>query len=58
VLPVFQARVFPTFQTVTNPYCCRVGNRRLVLLSGETVKDIARNSAIPDSLHIMEKCLQ
>jgi hypothetical protein len=55
---MLQARVFPTFQTVTNPYCCRVGNRRLVLLSGETVKDIARNSAITDSLHIMEKCLQ
>merc|ERR1719187_3173631 len=39
-----QASTYPTLQSVTNPYFCQVGGRRLLVTSGQTIKDVIRNT--------------
>jgi len=50
-----QARAYPTFQSVTNPYSFNCGGREILVLGGQTVRDVMRNSDLTDPLEIMEK---
>lgn len=53
-----QAGLFPTLQTVTNPYSMQVAGRNFLVVSGQTIADILRNSTLSDPLEAMAKCLE
>ena len=53
-----QAGLFPTLQTVTNPYSMEVAGRNFLVVSGQTITDILRNSTLPGPLEAMAKCLE
>merc|ERR1712142_1264010 len=39
-----QAGLFPTLQSVTNPYSMQVAGRNFLVVSGQTITDILRNT--------------
>jgi len=53
-----QAGLMPTLQTVTNPYSMQIGGREFLIVSGQTITDILRNSTIESPLDAMHKCLE
>ena len=53
-----QAGLFPTLQTVTNPYSMKVAGRNFLVVSGQTITDILRNSTLSGPLEAMAKCLE
>ena len=53
-----QAGLFPTLQTVTNPYSMEVAGRNFLVVSGQTITDILRNSTLCGPLEAMAKCLE
>eukprot|EP00092_Neocalanus_flemingeri_P012719 GFUD01013706.1.p1 GENE.GFUD01013706.1~~GFUD01013706.1.p1 ORF type:complete len:230 (+),score=87.15 GFUD01013706.1:51-692(+) len=53
-----QAGLFPTLQTVTNPYSMQVAGRHFMVVSGQTISDILRNSTLSGPLEAMTKCME
>jgi len=53
-----QAGLFPTLQSVTNPYSMQVAGRNFLVVSGQTITDILRNSTLSGPLEAMAKCLE
>ncbi|XP_023338369.1 DNA polymerase delta subunit 2 [Eurytemora carolleeae] len=53
-----QASVFPTFQSVTNPYSCSVGGREVLVLSGQSIGDIVKNSDLSNTIDILENLIK
>ena len=53
-----QAGRYPTLQSVTNPYSCTLGGRRLLATAGQAVRDVLRNTDMTDPLDAMESCLR
>jgi len=53
-----QAGLFPTLQSVTNPYSMQVAGRNFLVVSGQTITDILRNSTLLGPLEAMAKCLE
>jgi len=49
-----QASAYPTFQSVTNPYSCHVGGRDVLVLAGQTVSDVVKNSDLTEPIDILE----
>ena len=41
-----QAGLYPTLSCVTNPYTCTLAGRTIMVVSGQTIADILRNSTI------------
>lgn len=52
-----QASAYPTFQSVTNPYSCTVANKDILVLAGQTIRDIMKNSLLKNPIEILEKCI-
>jgi len=52
-----QASRYPTMQSVTNPYTCHLGGRRLLATSGQTIQDVMRNTDMTNPLDAMTACL-
>jgi len=52
-----QAGLYPTLQSVSNPYSLEIGGRNIMVTSGQTITDILRNSNLSGPLEAMEKCL-
>ncbi|XP_070581027.1 DNA polymerase delta subunit 2-like isoform X2 [Ptychodera flava] len=52
-----QAMVYPTLQTVTNPYDANIGGMRFLGTAGQNIDDIYRFSTMEDALEILEKTL-
>jgi len=53
-----QTRAYPTFQSVTNPYSFVCGGRDVLVIGGETLRDVMRNSDLVDSVEILEKFIR
>ena len=53
-----QSGLYPTLQTVTNPYSMQLSGRQFLIVSGQTINDILRNSTLTGSIEAMEKCLE
>jgi len=53
-----QAGLFPTLNTVTNPYSMQIAGRSFMVVSGQTITDILRNSTLSGPLEAMAKCLE
>ncbi|XP_077980348.1 DNA polymerase delta subunit 2-like [Glandiceps talaboti] len=53
-----QAMVYPTLQTVTNPYDANIEGIRFLGTSGQNIDDIYRFSSMENTLDILEKTLQ
>lgn len=51
----FQAGVYSTMQSVTNPYECEIGGRAFIGTSGQNVKDILRCSEVENPLDVLER---
>merc|ERR1712096_305088 len=44
--------------TVTNPYSLQLAGRNFMVVSGQTITDILRNSTLSSPLEAMSKCLE
>ena len=51
------AGLFPTLNTVTNPYTFSLAGRIITTVAGQTITDVMRYSSIRNPLLAMEKCL-
>jgi len=49
-----KTRVYPTFQSVTNPYSFTCAGRDILIVAGQTVHDVMRNSNLDNPLEILE----
>jgi len=52
-----QASLYPTLQSVSNPYQFTSGGRSFIVVAGQTIDDILRNSELSGPLEAMESCL-
>ncbi|XP_068083676.1 DNA polymerase delta subunit 2 isoform X2 [Anabrus simplex] len=53
-----QATQYETMHSVSNPYECEIGGRRILGTAGQPVDDVARYSKLTDPLRILEQTLE